>query len=316
MRRPGVRARTPRRAGRAGRPQAQCAQSPGAYAGDRLGHRGSGDVRPLRRGQGSRLSGVRAGPGAGALAAGGGAARRGLFVRRRRRRRRARRPPSASRPSRPTTRSGSTRTASAARQLAAYTTSRATDENAALIRKIAEQPTGEWIGPDDPRGARPRATPRPPPRPGGTALLVLYNIPHRDCGQFSRGGAADGDAYRAWVDQVAAGIGDRPATVVLEPDAILHLVDGCTPHAVPRGAVRPPQGRRRSGSSGSRPPRCTWTRATPAGSHPDALDEPLRRAGIDERGRLRGQRLQLPDDRREPGVRQAAVARRSAASTS
>ncbi|NEE51629.1 glycoside hydrolase family 6 protein, partial [Streptomyces sp. SID8455] len=61
------------------------------------------------------------------------------------------------------------------------------------------------------------------------ALLVLYNIPHRDCGQFSKGGAADGNAYRSWVDGVAKGIGDRQATVILEPDALLHLVDGCTP---------------------------------------------------------------------------------------
>ena len=61
------------------------------------------------------------------------------------------------------------------------------------------------------------------------ALLVLYNIPHRDCGQFSKGGAADGDAYRAWLDKVAKGIGDRAATVILEPDALPHLVDGCTP---------------------------------------------------------------------------------------
>ncbi|MGC5342281.1 glycoside hydrolase family 6 protein [Streptomyces sp. DT171] len=61
------------------------------------------------------------------------------------------------------------------------------------------------------------------------ALLVLYDVPRHDCGQFSKGGAADGDAYRAWLEKVATGSGDRRATVLLEPDAVLHPVDGCTP---------------------------------------------------------------------------------------
>ncbi|WP_331445578.1 glycoside hydrolase family 6 protein [Streptomyces xanthochromogenes] len=165
----------------------------------------------------------------------------------------------------------------AARQLAAYT--RAGDSrNAALIRKIAEQPVGEWIG-----GPNPEATVRgyteAAARAGRTALLVLYNIPHRDCGQFSRGGAPDSDAYRDWVEQVARGIGARPTTVVLEPDAILHLVDGCTPqqfhearYALLKGAVE--RLKRQSTTK-------VYVDAGNAGwRSPEALDEPLRRAGI------------------------------------
>jgi endoglucanase len=114
----------------------------------------------------------------------------------------------------------------AAQQVAAYVKS-GKDDEADQIRKIAQQPTGEWIGPENPEQEA-RGFTEAADKAGRTALLVLYNIPHRDCGQYSQGGAADGNAYRTWIDGVAAGIGDRSATVILEPDAVLHLVDGCT----------------------------------------------------------------------------------------
>ncbi|MBB5935156.1 glycoside hydrolase family 6 protein [Streptomyces zagrosensis] len=116
----------------------------------------------------------------------------------------------------------------AAQQLARY---RAAGRAGAaeLIERIARQPVAEWIGVDDPRGQA-HAFTTAAIKADRDALLVLYNIPHRDCGQYSKGGAADGDAYRAWLDQVAAGIGNRPATVILEPDALPHVEDGCTPH--------------------------------------------------------------------------------------
>ncbi|WP_405472809.1 glycoside hydrolase family 6 protein [Streptomyces canus] len=114
----------------------------------------------------------------------------------------------------------------AAKQVASYVKS-GKDDEAEQIRKIAQQPTGEWIGPENPEQEA-RGFTEAADKAGRTALLVLYNIPHRDCGQYSQGGAADGNAYRTWIDGVAAGIGDRSATVILEPDAVLHLVDGCT----------------------------------------------------------------------------------------
>jgi endoglucanase len=114
----------------------------------------------------------------------------------------------------------------AARQVASLAKS-GKDDDAEQIRKIAEQPTGEWIGPENPEQEAKGFT-EAADRAGRTALLVLYNIPHRDCGQYSQGGAADGNAYRAWIDGVATGIGDRATMVILEPDAVLHLVDGCT----------------------------------------------------------------------------------------
>ncbi|WP_218595878.1 glycoside hydrolase family 6 protein [Pseudonocardia oceani] len=62
---------------------------------------------------------------------------------------------------------------------------------------------------------------------GAVPLFVAYNIPDRDCGSFSGGGAAGADDYRAWVASVAAGLGGSDAIVVLEPDAIAHQLTGC-----------------------------------------------------------------------------------------
>ena len=51
-------------------------------------------------------------------------------------------------------------------------------------------------------------------------VLVAYNVPFRDCAQYSAGGAVDTAAYRAWIDGFAKGIGQAQATVILEPDAL------------------------------------------------------------------------------------------------
>jgi endoglucanase len=51
-------------------------------------------------------------------------------------------------------------------------------------------------------------------------VLVAYNVPFRDCAQFSAGGATDTAAYEAWIDGFARGIGDGKAVVILEPDSL------------------------------------------------------------------------------------------------
>jgi endoglucanase len=55
---------------------------------------------------------------------------------------------------------------------------------------------------------------------GTMPILALYGIPHRDCGSYAAGGFSSGDAYRGWIDTVAADIGGGPAAVILEPDAL------------------------------------------------------------------------------------------------
>lgn len=54
-------------------------------------------------------------------------------------------------------------------------------------------------------------------------IMVAYNIPGRDCGQYSSGGANSLAGYRDWIRAFAAGIGNRDAIVVMEPDALPQL---------------------------------------------------------------------------------------------
>ncbi|MFC4470927.1 glycoside hydrolase family 6 protein [Streptomyces xiangluensis] len=152
-------------------------------------------------------------------------------------------------------------------------------KEAELIRKIAAQPTGEWVTPesaeDEARGFTEAAE-----KADRDALLVVYNIPHRDCGQFSQGGAADGNAYREFIDQVAGGIGDRNATVILEPDALLHLVDGCTAEEFHQERLDLLKGAVEKLSSLENTK--VYLDAGNAGSNPSDLYDPLKRAGIDQ----------------------------------
>lgn len=60
---------------------------------------------------------------------------------------------------------------------------------------------------------------------GAYPVLVAYDIPKRDCGSYSGGGATSPDAYRAWIKAFKTGIGTRRAAVILEPDALAQL--GC-----------------------------------------------------------------------------------------
>jgi endoglucanase len=51
-------------------------------------------------------------------------------------------------------------------------------------------------------------------------VLAAYNVPFRDCAQYSSGGAVDTAAYKAWIDGFARGIGGGKAVVILEPDSL------------------------------------------------------------------------------------------------
>jgi endoglucanase len=62
-------------------------------------------------------------------------------------------------------------------------------------------------------------------------VLVVYNIPFRDCAQFSAGGATNPEEYLAWIDGFASGIGSGRAIVILEPDGL-----GIIPFYTPIGS--------------------------------------------------------------------------------
>ncbi|MEV6108425.1 glycoside hydrolase family 6 protein [Streptomyces sp. NPDC051940] len=103
--------------------------------------------------------------------------------------------------------------------------------DARLLRRIAEQPMAVWPSGDENQvGPEVLAHVQGAARAGRTAVLVAYNIPRRDCGQHSAGGAADRAAYQRWIGAFTDNIvGDDKALVVLEPDAVPHMEDGCTP---------------------------------------------------------------------------------------
>ncbi|WP_344078451.1 glycoside hydrolase family 6 protein [Luedemannella helvata] len=116
---------------------------------------------------------------------------------------------------------------SAAKQIAAWRAEGRTAD-AEAIAEIADRPTAVWLTADagaveaqvDRVVGAAQAADRLP-------VLVTYNIPHRDCGGYSSGGAASPEAYREWMAAIARGIGGRPVVVILEPDAIPHVLDGC-----------------------------------------------------------------------------------------
>jgi endoglucanase len=58
---------------------------------------------------------------------------------------------------------------------------------------------------------------------GQIPVLVAYNIPTRDCGGDSAGGASSDSAYQAWAQGLVAGIGNRAAIVIVEPDALANM---------------------------------------------------------------------------------------------
>ena len=107
----------------------------------------------------------------------------------------------------------------ARRQAELWRASRPAD--AAQMDKIAAQPDALWLGGwNQDVAAATRARVDAAQAAGSIPVLVAYNIPQRDCGLYSAGGASSADAYRTWIRDVAAGIGTRAAVVVLEPDAI------------------------------------------------------------------------------------------------
>jgi endoglucanase len=93
------------------------------------------------------------------------------------------------------------------------------------VAKIAAQPQTIWLG----SAVGPiRQAVREHLREAGRALAVftVFNRPDTDCGQSPAVGAADDTAYLGWIRRLAAGIGNRKAVVILEPDGIA-LAAGC-----------------------------------------------------------------------------------------
>jgi endoglucanase len=101
---------------------------------------------------------------------------------------------------------------------------RSRPRDAALLDRLASQPTAHWIGgwARDLRGEVSRVASFASST-GAVPVLVAYNIPNRDCGGHSAGGDRDAGAYARWIRDFAAGLRGHKTIVVLEPDALGHL---------------------------------------------------------------------------------------------
>ncbi|HEU5114149.1 MAG TPA: glycoside hydrolase family 6 protein [Candidatus Paceibacterota bacterium] len=110
----------------------------------------------------------------------------------------------------------------AAAQANAWASSDPTD--AAIMAKIGAQPTGIWLGgwnsnvQADVAKNMSKAT-----AANAIPTFVAYNIPGRDCGSYSAGGASDSSSYISWIKQVSAGLGSGKAILILEPDGLASI---------------------------------------------------------------------------------------------
>lgn len=95
--------------------------------------------------------------------------------------------------------------------------------DAAAMDKIASQPQAQWFtgwSGDIRRDVD--ALVSAVTSAGAVPVLVAYNIPQRDCGQLSAGGATV-DGYATWISNFADGLAGRKSVVILEPDALAQL---------------------------------------------------------------------------------------------
>jgi endoglucanase len=109
----------------------------------------------------------------------------------------------------------------ATEQIASLTSS-GKKRDANLIQEMINTPQAVWFTKGTPRSVQQdvRNIVQRAADKGQVPVLVAYNIPFRDCAQFSAGGATNVAEYKAWIDGFAAGIGRSKAFVILEPDSL------------------------------------------------------------------------------------------------
>jgi endoglucanase len=97
-------------------------------------------------------------------------------------------------------------------------------KDAAVLEKIANQPQAIWL--TDNYSLRVlRAAVSNIRMSHSLPVIVLYNIPDRDLGGHSKGGAESAEAYREWIDEVDDILSDLPAIIIVEPDALADMRD-------------------------------------------------------------------------------------------
>ena len=97
-----------------------------------------------------------------------------------------------------------------------------------LATKIFEKPVSFWYGSRNGKQMEKmdysiqrllrRTAPQLP-------VLVVYNMPNRDVGQYSKGGATTRESYLKFLKSFADGIGNNKPILIFEPDSLTHTGD-------------------------------------------------------------------------------------------
>jgi endoglucanase len=90
------------------------------------------------------------------------------------------------------------------------------------LETIASQPEATWLTSDSSTSVVPGIMSAAADS-ATVPVFVLYNIPWRDCGQYSSGGASSAADYEGFVNSVVSGLGQGRAVVIVEPDALSEL---------------------------------------------------------------------------------------------
>ena len=106
-------------------------------------------------------------------------------------------------------------------QMKAWESTRPGDAD--MLRYIANEQTTDWIGgwfDENTMAFYVNNRLNDYQAVGGIPILAVYNIPNRDCGGFSQGGATNGDQYRAWINRFSQAINNRQVILLVEPDGL------------------------------------------------------------------------------------------------
>jgi endoglucanase len=111
--------------------------------------------------------------------------------------------------------------------------------DAALIAKLVGTPTAVWFTSGTPAEVKAKVagTVKAAARRDAVPVLVAYDVPARDCSQYSAGGAVSDAAYRAWIDGFAAGVGSSRAVIIVEPDGLALLPSDCGQESSQSGPI-------------------------------------------------------------------------------
>ncbi len=98
----------------------------------------------------------------------------------------------------------------------------ADSREAKIASAIANKPTGIWFTTYNPATIQSQvsAVATAAAAKSQVPVLVAYDIPNRDCGGASAGGAPTIANYETWISNFAAGLGTTTAVILVEPDSL------------------------------------------------------------------------------------------------